>query len=154
MLWNKHEADDVAQEVFVRAYCNLKKFRGESSFYTWLYRIAVNVVYTQSKKAGRRREIYKTAQKVMTTQALPIPSPAQTAEHEELMKLVYQGLQTLDSRLREVLVLRDIEGMDTHEVAEILNIPVGTVKSRLFRAQEDLRQWMQNHSLGQQEGQS
>ncbi len=154
MLWNEHEADDVAQEVFVRAYCNLKKFRGDSSFFTWLYRIAVNVVYTQSKKAGRRREIHQLAQQVKDEQAKPAPSPEQTAEHEDLMRWVYLGLQHLDPRLREVLVLRDIEGLDIATVSDILKIPSGTVKSRLFRAQDDLRQWMQAQQFARKEGQS
>jgi RNA polymerase sigma-70 factor (ECF subfamily) len=154
MLWSEHEADDVAQEVFVRAYCHLKKFRGDSGFYTWLYRIAVNVVYTHAKKSGRRRVVHAAAQEMLEHRALAPLSPEKAAQHDEIMIKIHQGLQTLDPRLREVLILRDMEGLDTSEVAQVLHIPVGTVKSRLFRAQEDLREWLKAHGLSRQEGES
>ena len=154
MLWNEHEADDAAQEVFVRAYCHLKKFRGDSSFFTWLYRIAKNVVYTQAHKAGRRREIYRLAHRQQSLRGTVLPLPDTSAERGEMLERVYAGLDGLDPRLREVLVLRGIEGLDNEEVARRLNVPLGTVKSRLFRAQEDLRQWFASQGLGRQEGKS
>jgi RNA polymerase sigma-70 factor (ECF subfamily) len=154
MLWNEHEADDAAQEVFVRAYCHLNKFRGDSSFFTWLYRIAKNVVYTQAKKAGRQREIYRTAHEEQSLRGAAGPSPEISAERAELMARVYSGLGTLDPRLQEVLVLREIEGLDNDEVARVLAVPLGTVKSRLFRAQENLRKWFEVQGLGRQEGKS
>jgi RNA polymerase sigma-70 factor (ECF subfamily) len=152
MLWNEHEADDAAQEVFVRAYCHLDKFRGDSNFFTWLYRIAKNVVYTQAKKAGRRREIYQQVHQEHTLRGTAALSPEVSAERSEMMNRVYAGLRSLDPRLQEVLVLREIEGLDNDEVARVLEVPLGTVKSRLFRAQENLRKWFAAQELGQQEG--
>jgi RNA polymerase sigma-70 factor (ECF subfamily) len=154
MLWNEHEADDAAQEVFVRAYCHLNKFRGDSSFFTWLYRIAKNVVYTQAKKAGRRREICRTAHQEQSLRGTAALSPEISAERGEMMVRVYAGLSSLDPRLQEVLVLREIEGLDNDEVARVLAVPLGTVKSRLFRAQENLRKWFAAQGLGQQAGPS
>lgn len=154
MLWNEHEAEDAAQEVFVRAYCHLKKFRGDSNFFTWLYRIAKNVVYTQARKAGRRREIYRLAHRQQALRGTALPLPDSSAERGEMLERVHAGLRSLDFRLQEVLVLHGIEGLDNAEVAQVLNVPLGTVKSRLFRAQEDLRQWFASQDLGRQEGKS
>ncbi|NTV51598.1 MAG: sigma-70 family RNA polymerase sigma factor [Candidatus Firestonebacteria bacterium] len=154
MLWNEQEADDAAQEVFVRAYCHLKKFRGDSGFFTWLYRIAKNVVYTQAKKSGRRREIARLAHRRFLLQGRPAPTPEAYAERGELRELIRDGLRSLEPKQQEVLVLRGIEGLDNDEVARVLNVPVGTVKSRFFRAQENLRQWFEAHEPSRQEGQA
>jgi RNA polymerase sigma-70 factor (ECF subfamily) len=138
LVRDRAEADDLAQEVFVRAYYGLRTFRRECAFFTWLYRIASNVVYTQTRKSARRREVHQAAE-AERQRRRPPPSPAELAERAELEEWVGWALARIDPRLGEVLVLRDLEGMDTIEVARTLGVPEGTVKSRLFRAREDLR---------------
>jgi RNA polymerase sigma-70 factor, ECF subfamily len=143
MVRDGQEADDMAQEVFVRAYYGLKNFRGECSFFTWLYRIAANVLYTQTRRAARRRQIHEQAWQEITRRSA-CRTPAEAAESGELQELVMRALPLIDVRLREVLVLRDLEGFEEAEVAQLLKVPRGTVKSRLFRAREDLRRIILN----------
>lgn len=145
MLGNQQEAEDVAQEVFVKAYRNLGKFRGKSSFFTWLYRIAVNSIYTQARKLARRREVQRQVFREKTEISNPGPkTPEELAITGELQDMVSAAITQLDPRFRQVLILKEIEGMEVAMVAEILNLPSGTVKSRLFRAREELRSILVN----------
>ncbi len=140
MLGNQQEAEDAAQEVFVKAYRNLGKFRGQSSFFTWLYRIAVNNIYTQARKSARRWEIQRQVFRENTGISNPGPkTPEELAVAGELQDMVRAAITQLDPRFRQVLILKEIEGMEVGMVAEMLNLPAGTVKSRLFRAREDMR---------------
>jgi RNA polymerase sigma-70 factor, ECF subfamily len=140
LLRNPHDAEDVAQEVFVRAYRSLRSFRRECAFFTWLYRIAVNLAYTHSRRRKRRRELEDAAaSEPAAVWTPPQLSPAEQAEREEIRDQVHGVLPLLDDRLRQVLVLKEIEGLEVAAIAELLQIPVGTVKSRLFRGREDLR---------------
>ena len=138
ILGNFTEAEDLAQDVFVRAYRGLRRFRGQSSFFTWLYRIAVNVAYTSARKSSRRRFLQGLA--IREARLRPAPkTPEEEAVSGETELQVHAAMARIDPRLRAVLVLKEMEGMEVGAVAEILKIPVGTVKSRLFRAREDLR---------------
>jgi RNA polymerase sigma-70 factor, ECF subfamily len=145
MVQNAQEAEDLAQETFVKAYRNLGKFRHESNFYTWLYRIAVNLVYTQSKKYSRRRMLFTAA--VMSGDSLGARWPAtpeELAQSEEVKEMILKAIHQLDPRFRQVLILKELEGLEVAEVAKILGLPEGTVKSRLFRAREDLRRLLKS----------
>jgi RNA polymerase sigma-70 factor (ECF subfamily) len=137
------EVEDVAQETFIKAYRALPSFRGESAFYTWLYRIGINTaknfLVSQGRKvptavsefdnedaenfeeAGRLREVSTPESELMTKQI------AQT---------VNQSLDSLPEELRTAIVLREIEGLSYEEIASIMNCPIGTVRSRIFRARE------------------
>ncbi len=140
MLGDQQEAEDAAQEVFVRAFRNLGKFQGKSSFFTWLYRIAVNNIYTQARKSARRREIQHQVFREKSVIPNPGPkTPEELAIAGELQEMVRAAITQLDPRFRPVLILKEIEGMEVGMVAEILKLPSGTVKSRLFRAREELR---------------
>ncbi|MCK5242574.1 sigma-70 family RNA polymerase sigma factor [bacterium] len=153
MLLNSEEAEDIAQEVFVRAYRSLGKFRQESGFFTWLYRIAVNIVYTQAKKNARRRVLYDEALKEREyLQPQSFDSPEIPAQSGELREMILRAINQLDHRFRQVIVLKELEGMDVSEVAQILGLPEGTVKSRLFRAREDLRHIIQTWQGNRVEG--
>ncbi len=144
MLQNAFEADDVAQEVFVKAYRNLGKFRQEASLFTWLYRIAVNEIYTRTKKTSRRRALYENAlQESSRLHATPLASPEDLAQSGELKEMILKAINQLDPRFRQVLILKELEGLEVGEVARILGLPEGTVKSRLFRAREDLKRIIQ-----------
>ncbi len=140
MLRNEQEALDVSQEVFMRAYFALGKFRGESGFFTWLYRIAVNLVYTHAKRESKRRELnVKAAGDGWGQVHAAVKTPEELAEKNEIQAALHRALQALDLRFREVLVLKEIEGLEVEEVAEVLGLPQGTVKSRLFRARRQLK---------------
>lgn len=138
------DARDLTQEAFLKAYEGLDGFRRESGFYTWVFRVAVNLALSHRRKAHRRREVSldQTLQ-MKGSQADGLAKhvaagtqddPARTVGEAELQARVVRALQALDDDHRAVIVLRDVEGFDYQEIGEILQIPPGTVKSRLHRA--------------------
>jgi RNA polymerase sigma-70 factor (ECF subfamily) len=126
------EAEDVAQEVFLKAFGALGRFRGDSGFFTWLYRIAVN----EALRAARRRRHPASLDEGLPVEAPPVPQPD---EDGPSLALLERLLRKLPEEFRAIVVLRDIEGLPYREVAETLEIPMGTVMSRLFRARRELR---------------
>ena len=131
ILGNPSESEDVAQEVFLKAYANLAKFRGESGFFTWLYRIAVNEALR-----ARKRRTFANADALPEVEA---PPPAPLEEEGPTLATLEKLLRKLSDEFRAIVVLRDIEGLSYTEIAETLEIPIGTVESRLFRARQELR---------------
>jgi RNA polymerase sigma factor (sigma-70 family) len=130
--------DDLVQEVFLRAWKGLPKFRQSSQFSTWLYRIAWNVASDRRQTLAQDRSRLETIAKSVATQH----------EDPDIMQLHYQdlvrkGLSSLSEEHRSVLVLHDLEELPQKEVAEILEIPVGTVKSRLFHARSGMRKFIE-----------
>ena len=136
MLHDPQNAQDAAQDVFLKAYQGLKDFRPESSFYTWIYRIALNTCLDYRRKS--RREALRDEP---LPEDLPSdePSPEQLYESEEISESVQLALQKLPEKLRAAIVLREIEALSYEEIAEVVHISVGTVKSRISRAREQLR---------------
>ncbi len=148
MLHDPTEAEDVAQEVFIRAYENLMGFRGAASFQTWLYRIASNLAI-DAARARNRRDVgaFSLDRPVATDDGqlereLPTGErgPDGQVESTELQEIVAEALTELSPKLRMVISLFDIEGLSYREIADVLGCPVGTVKSRLFNARNQLRQ--------------
>ena len=144
MTGNADDAKDVAQETFLRAHRNLRSFLGDSSFYTWLYRIAVNVCLNAARQE-RRRPDTASLSGLLESGDIPrerlfagAPSASQ-AERAELQESIQAVLNSLSPDHRAVVVLKDIEGLSQEEIAEILSCSVGTVKSRLSRARAQLR---------------
>jgi RNA polymerase sigma-70 factor (ECF subfamily) len=135
------DAHDLLQETFLRAYRKLSLFQGESSFYTWVYRIAVNLALSDR----RRRKSARPAVDLSGRETFdPADDPAQTdpagpLERAERDARVQDALSTLAPDHRAVVVLKDLDGLRYEEIAELLNIPVGTVRSRLHRARNELR---------------
>lgn len=130
--------DDLAQEVFMKVYEALPNFRFESSFYTWVYRIAVNKSRDELRKRKTRR--FFSLQSMIDSSDPVLKS--RTIEHpkdEESKELVRKGLTMLPDKFREAIVLKDIEGFSYEEIAEIMQCEVGTVKSRLSRGRTMLR---------------
>ncbi|MEX0736273.1 MAG: sigma-70 family RNA polymerase sigma factor [Bacteroidota bacterium] len=130
--------DDLAQEVFIKAYEALPQFRFQSSFYTWLYRIAVN----KSRDELRRRKVRRlfSLQSMMESRDQELTSKMVThPEEREVQELIARGLQSLPEKFRLPIVLKDIEGRSYEEIAEIMDCEIGTVKSRLSRARAMLR---------------
>jgi RNA polymerase sigma-70 factor (ECF subfamily) len=136
---------DIAQESFIRAYRALPQFRGESAFYTWLYRIAVNT----AKKAlvDKKRDPLVLESALVSTEEGEEPSraenelsdgetPEAVLASKEIAATVNAAIDALSEDLRQAIVLREIEGLSYEEIADVMNCPIGTVRSRIFRARE------------------
>ncbi len=136
MLGECDEADDVGQEVFIRLYKSLSKFRGEASLGTYVTRIAINLSLNELKRRKRQSllHFFKPADEL-----IDLPDKKNHFEQRAAKELVNMALQKLDPPFRMVVVLRLIDGYSTQETADILKIPVGTVLSRLTRGQKKLR---------------
>jgi len=145
---NLDEAEEVAQEIFITVYKSLKNFRGESRFSTWLYRITVNHCKNRMKYLGRRgyytSESYDQPLEVEDGEvSRQIEAEGMDAlgilEQKETQRLVQAKISELDEEHREVILLRDMEGLSYEEIAEILGLREGTVKSRIHRARLELK---------------
>ncbi len=135
-------AEDVAQEAFVRAWRGLGRFRGESSFKTWLYRIATNVARTHRERRGRQAQFVSRSLDDEAESLTAGEVPAATADVERSLvtrETIDRALAELPEELRLALVLRDVEGLDYKEIASVTAAPIGTVESRIFRARRHMR---------------
>ena len=135
------EVADVTQEAFIKAYRALPKFRGDSQFYTWLYRIAINTAKNYLVSKNRRPantdiDIEDADQFADNDKLVDETSPENSMMKEELAKVIKDSLNQLTEDLRTALTLREFEGMSYEEIATIMDCPVGTVRSRIFRARE------------------
>lgn len=138
---NQSDVADIVQEAFIKAYRALPNFRGESAFYTWLYRIAVNTAKNHLVATGRKppssdieiddAEIYDSGD-ALREQA----SPEKLLLTEEIKKIVFSTMEQLPEDLRVAINLRELEGLSYEEIAEVMGCPVGTVRSRIFRARD------------------
>jgi RNA polymerase sigma-70 factor (ECF subfamily) len=136
-----HEAEDVAQEAFIKAYRALGNFRGESAFYTWLYRIAINTANNYLVSKGRRPPSVDIdvddAENIEAQQALADhESPEANQRRDELKAVIDKAIADLPEDLRTAFTLREFSGLSYEEITEIMGCPVGTVRSRIFRARE------------------
>jgi len=148
-LGDYHEAEDTAQDVFVKVYNSLKKFRFESSFFTWLYRIAVNSCKNRVnslefrfRKSNTRTDISDDALKGFERENMADPpsNPASELQNKEMMKILQKAINSLPSDQKAVVILRDIQGMSYEEITDITGFKLGTIKSRLSRARNSLRE--------------
>ena len=130
---NRADADDVSQEVFLRAYKGLPRFRGEARFSTWLYRIAVNACLNWV--AGRKRDTSELSEDLVD----PGPSPQERASQSELSTTLRAAVRRLPDRQRMTVVLRVYEGLSHKEIGAVMGCPVGTAKANLFFALKNLR---------------
>jgi RNA polymerase sigma-70 factor (ECF subfamily) len=133
------EARDVCQEAFVQAYVKLETFQRSSAFYTWLYRIAFNTAVSRGRRKRPTISVEQTRESTGLEPADPHESPTHRLEQQERVRQVQAGLASLSEEHRVVLVLKEIEGYRYEEIAELLELPIGTVRSRLFRARIQLR---------------
>jgi RNA polymerase sigma-70 factor (ECF subfamily) len=141
MLGNAHDAEDAAQDAFLKAYQALPRFRPEASLYTWLYRIATNTCIDYKRKPvfeslfGASEE----GERLIHDRASDAPSPERLYQSKQINQALQEGLAKLSPKLRAVIILLEIEGLSYEEIAETLDISLGTVKSRVARAREDLK---------------
>jgi len=142
MIRDAAEVEDVTQEAFIKAYRALPSFRGDSAFYTWLYRIGINTAKNYLVSQGRRAptsteydadeaETFEDA-----TQLRDINTPESLLLSKQIGQTVNSAMEALPEELRTAIVLREIEGLSYEEIAGIMNCPIGTVRSRIFRARE------------------
>lgn len=143
MVNNPDDAADVTQEVFIRAFQSMDRFDGRASLRTWLFRIAYNLCIDRSRRSDRRVSEVALVEPGDEGETLDVADvrwqPEQMVLDKELVELIEQGIRSMSEKLRSVLLLHDREEMQYEEIAGLLNIPVGTVKSRLFLARSHLQ---------------
>jgi RNA polymerase sigma-70 factor (ECF subfamily) len=130
------DAEDLAQEVFVRAWKSLRTFRGDSAFRTWLHRVAINVVRTSQLRTGRLMQMFGgPMEKPRDVPSLDDPVDVSLARRQ----MIERALAVLPDELRVAVTLRDMQGLEYREIADLLDVPIGTVESRIFRARQRLK---------------
>src|SRR4051812_44770050 len=140
---------DIAQETFIRAYRALPQFRGESAFYTWLYRIAVNTAKKALMELKRDPVVAETSRTMrddddetsrVENELTDGETPDAVLASKQIAAAVNLAIESLSEELRQAITLREIEGLSYEEIAEMMNCPIGTVRSRIFRAREAIAQ--------------
>ncbi|GEK72348.1 MULTISPECIES: RNA polymerase sigma factor RpoE [Halomonas] len=139
------EVQDVAQEAFIKAYRALGKFRAESAFYTWMYRIAINTAKNHLVSKGRRppgsdMDIVDAEVVDHSGRLADIETPEAAMARDELQTAVFEAIEALPDDLRTAITLRELDGLSYEDIANIMDCPVGTVRSRIFRAREAVDQ--------------
>ncbi len=145
LMHNREDAREVAQEAFIKAYRNLKGFRRDASFYTWIYRITVNLGIDFRRKAYRSRETALDENRITPSDAhhtgpRPMANPSQAYERQELGGSIRAAIDQLPADQRTAIILREIEGLSYKEIAEAMGCAEGTVMSRLFYARKKLQE--------------
>ncbi len=149
ILGNRHEAEDIAQEAFVRAYVNIHTFNVKLKFSTWLYRIATNLCIDRMRK--KKPDYYLDAElsgtdglNMYATVAAAAALPEEELESIELQDAIQKQIMKLPEKYRTVIVLKYIEELSLKEIGEIVNLPIGTIKTRIHRGREALRKQLSN----------
>jgi RNA polymerase sigma-70 factor (ECF subfamily) len=137
MTTDSQVLDDLTQDVFLKVHRNLSKFRGDAQFSTWLFRIAYNVCQDYHRRKGRSNKVVS-----LPVEDLPISAPdAEILSRVDRQEWVSRALETLTPDHRAVVILHDLQEKPQEEVAQILEVPVGTIKSRLFYGRRKLKEW-------------
>lgn len=147
-VYDSAEVYDVAQEAFIKAYRALPNFRGDSAFYTWLYRIAINTAKNYLVAQGRRPpktdiDVQDAEQYGSYDDLKDYETPEGLMQKSEVERVVVETLQKLPEDLRTAITLRELEGLSYDEIAEAMGCPVGTVRSRIFRAREAIQKQLE-----------
>jgi RNA polymerase sigma-70 factor (ECF subfamily) len=143
IMGSPEDARDVAQDAFVQAFQKLKTFRGQSAFYSWLFRIALNAAASQKRRTRRKSASIDATRDQSANDPpdrRPDAAPSHALEANERRAAVQSALAQLPAEFRVPLVLKEIDGLKYHEIAVIVGCPVGTVRSRIHRARSELRQ--------------
>ena len=144
----KQLAEDIAQEAFIKSYKSIDSFREESSFYTWVYRITVNTAKNYLLSSKRRDEVVisdLSQDDSFYPEKLDIDSPQEILKASELRDLIFETLSSLGEETRTALSLREFDGLSYEQIAEIVQCPVGTVRSRIFRGREVIEEVVGKH---------
>lgn len=140
MLADRAEAEDLAQDVFVKVYHSLRDFNGDALFSTWLYRIAVNHCFNRKRKRKREREVIELADEVAPGDSTHAAAPHTLFERKQLTLQLERAIREIREEWRIVLILRDVEGLSYEEIAACLKVELGTVRSRLHRARAEVQE--------------
>lgn len=151
MVGDNDEADDVGQEVFIRFYKSMDKFRGDSSLGTYLTRISINLSLNHLNAKNKRRMFSLSKPNDEGSKILEIESEDNFGDNMDAKEIIQKALEKLDIKLRSVVILRMIEGYSTKETADMLDVPLGTVLSRLKRAQDKLKEVINTLSVSYNE---
>jgi RNA polymerase sigma-70 factor (ECF subfamily) len=143
VVGSRMDAEDLVQEAFVQAYLNLASFRGHCSFYTWLYRIALNLAYSSARRRQVRKALERTREVSEEIPSDSTASPSERMERAEESERIRRALSALSEEHRVLLVLRGVEGFDYQTIAEVMHLNPGTVRSRLHRARAHFRENLQ-----------
>ena len=140
-VYDRTEVEDVTQEVFIKTYRAIGNFRGDSAFYTWLYRIAINTAKNYLVSLGRRprlSDVDREEAETMDsgTHLRDVATPERQMLADEIVRTVSATIGRLPEELREAITLREIDGLSYDEIADVMDCPIGTVRSRIFRARE------------------
>ena len=143
------EQEDITQETFIKAYRAIGRFRGDSAFYTWLYRIAVNTAKNYLLASRRRPpsqdiDADDAVQVLGVRQLTETNSPEAVLENDQLVVVIRNAVQNLPNELRQAISLREFDGLSYEEIAVVMQCPTGTVRSRIFRAREAIEQAMES----------
>ena len=141
-------AEDIAQEAFIKSYKSIGSFREESSFYTWVYRITVNTAKNYLVSSKRRDEVVISdlfQDDSFYPEKLDVDSPQEILKASELRDLIFETLSSLGEETRTALSLREFDGLSYEQIAEIVQCPVGTVRSRIFRGREMIEEVIGKH---------
>lgn len=158
MLRSHQDASDVVQEAFVRVHRHLPDFQGNSSFYTWLYRISLNLTYDQLRRRKTQRQVdyddtvgraEEGADPTHLTPVIDGADPGRTASRKELAAKIQAALTTLPEHHRQVILLREVEGLSYEEIAKVMNVPKGTIMSRLFHARRKMQRALASYVEGE-----
>ena len=144
----KQLAEDIAQEAFIKSYKSIDSFREESSFYTWVYRITVNTAKNYLVSSKRRDEVVisdLSQDDSFYPEKLDVDSPQEILKASELRDLIFETLSSLGEETRTALSLREFDGLSYEQIAEIVQCPVGTVRSRIFRGREIIEEVVGKH---------
>ncbi len=135
------DAEDLAQEVFLRAWRSLRGFRGDSTFRTWLHRVAVNVIHSHHGRMSRLRRMFQppSADPDATDPIEQAADPVNVESDVVMRDAIDKALASLPEELRVAVTLRDVQGLDYREIASVLDVPMGTVESRIFRGRQRLK---------------
>ena len=142
-------AQDIAQEAFVKAFKNIEKFRGDSSYYTWIYRIAINTAKNLLSSKARNSEVYddEITELKLSESAVTTENPENILEAEELRSKMMDAIQSLPDDIRTTLSLREFDGLSYEEIAKVQNCPIGTVRSRIHKGREILDKTFSNYNM-------
>ncbi|WP_416361326.1 RNA polymerase sigma factor RpoE [Marinobacter sp.] len=139
-VYDSHEVMDLAQETFIKAFRAIDRFRGDSAFYTWLYRIAVNTAKNHLEARGRRPQASADSSEAENyddgRRLRDVASPEKLLQKDQLQKALAEAIAALPEELRSAFLLREYDGLSYEDIARILECPIGTVRSRIFRARD------------------
>lgn len=146
MLGHSEDARDATQETFISAYSNLKNFRGDAKFSSWLYRIAINVCHSKLRRRGGKTDasLEQQQEDVGFEPASDARSAEETVLDAQVSSHVRRALAAIPPDMRQVIVMKEYEGLKFHEIAEILDVPVSTVKTRMYAGLKELRKRLEH----------